>query len=124
MPPSITWAYMGYSLGRGGARGGGLRVEAVGLEDRPAVGVEPLGARAVVVELDAVAVGVVEVDGDGAAVVGAVVDRDAVVEQALDGMAELLAVGVDERDVVEAGVAGRRRLGASLSHVLMPMWWW
>ena len=44
--------------------------------------------------------------------VGAVVDRDAVVEQPLDGAAELAAVGVEERDVVEAGVAGRRRRGA------------
>ena len=84
-------------------------VEAVGLEHGAAVGVEPVGARAVVVELDAVAVGVVEVDGDRAAVVGAVVDRVAVVEQPADGAAELAPVGVQERDVVEAGVAGRRR---------------
>ena len=41
--------------------------------------------------------------------VGGVVRLDAVVEQALDGLAELAAVGVDEGDVVEAGVAGRRR---------------
>jgi hypothetical protein len=45
-------------------------------------------------------------------VVGAVVDRDAVVEQALDGAAELVAVGVEERDVVEARVSGRRRARA------------
>ena len=37
---------------------------------------------------------------------------DAVVEQPPDGAAELGAVGVDEGDVVEAGVAGRRRTGA------------
>ena len=43
-----------------------------------------------------------------------VVDRVAVVEQPLHGAAELAAVGVEERDVVEAGVAGgrRRRAGA------------
>ena len=109
-----TW---GHSLGRGRISfrwgwGGGRDVEAVGLEDGASLGVEPIAARAVVVELDAVAVGVVEVDGDGAAVVGAVVDRDAVVEQPLDGAAELVAVGVEERDVVEARVAGRRRRGA------------
>ena len=74
-----------------------------------AVVVEPRLARAVVVELDAVAVGVLEVDRDGGAVVGGVVDRVAVVEQPLDGAGELAPVGVDEGDVVEAGVAGRRR---------------
>ena len=56
--------------------------------------------------------------------VGGVVDRDAVVEQALDGAAELASVGVEEGDVVEAGVAGRRRVAPALSHVLMPTWWW
>jgi hypothetical protein len=48
---------------------GFVGLEAFGLEDRLAVGVEPVGARAVVLELDAVAVGVLEVDRDGAAVV-------------------------------------------------------
>ena len=81
-------------------------VEAVGLQHRPAVGVEPLGARSVVVQLDAVRVGVGEVDGDAAAVVGGVVDRMAVVEQAAHGAAQLAAVGVEERDVVEARVPG------------------
>ena len=55
--------------------------DAVGLQDRPAAGVEPGRARAVVGELDAVAVGVVEVDRDGAAVVGRVVDRVAALLQ-------------------------------------------
>ena len=36
----------------------------------------------------------------------------AVVEQPLHGAAELAPVGVEERDVVEAGVPGRRRRGA------------
>ncbi len=66
--------------------------------------VEPFGAGAVVVELEPVSVGVVEGHGDVRAVVGAVVDRVAVVEQPLDRVAELAAVGVQERDVVEAGV--------------------
>jgi hypothetical protein len=41
-------------------------------------------------------------------VVGAVIDRDAVVDQPLHGAGELAPVGVDERDVVEPGVAVRR----------------
>jgi hypothetical protein len=97
-------------LAFGGGGGEELAVvEAVGLEHGPAAGVVPVRPGAVVVELDAVAVGVVEVDRHGAAVVGAVVRVDAVVEQPLHGLAELGAVGVHERDVVEAGVAGRRR---------------
>ena len=80
--------------------------------------VEPLGARAVVVELDAVAVRVVQVDGDRAAVVGAVVDLDAVGEQPRDGAAELTAVGIDEGRVVEAGVPrGRRGRAGALERV-------
>jgi hypothetical protein len=71
-------------------------VEALGLQDRTAVVVEPVRARAVVVELDAVAVRIGQVDRDRATVVGAVVDRMAVVEQPLDGAAELTAVGVQE----------------------------
>jgi hypothetical protein len=85
-----------------------VEVEALGLHDRVSAGVEPLGARAVVVELDAVAVRIGQVDRDGAAVVGGVVDRELVVEQAAHGAAELAAVGVEERDVVETGVPLRR----------------
>src|SRR5215218_293096 len=87
-------------------------VEALGLEDRASVGVEPVGARAVVVELDAVAIGIREVDRDGATVVGRVLDRPVVVEQPAHGAAELAPVGVEERDVIEAGVTGRRRRAA------------
>src|SRR5215210_7744103 len=111
VPPSMTWAYMGSARFRGGEEV--AEVEAVGLEHRAPVGVEPVVAGAVVIELDAIAVGVVEVDGDGAAVVGAVVDLEAVVEQSLHGAAELVAVGIQERHVVEAGVARGRRRGAS-----------
>jgi hypothetical protein len=60
----------------------------------------------------AVAVGVGEVDRDGAAVVCGVVDRVVVLEQPPHGAAELAPVGIQERHVVEAGVAGRRRRGA------------
>ena len=57
--------------------------------------------------------------------VGGVVDSIAVVEQALDGAAELAAVGVQEGDVVQAGVAGRAAASPpALSHVFRPMWWW
>ena len=84
-------------------------VEVVVLEDGPAVGVEPVGARAVVIQLDSVAVGVGEVDRDGAAVVGGVVDGAAVVEQAAQSLAELAPVGLEEGHVVQPGVPRRRR---------------
>jgi hypothetical protein len=87
-------------------------VESLGLEhDAPGV-VEPGGARAIEVELDPVAVGVGQVDRDARAVVGRVIDRVTAVDQSLDGTAQLAPVGIQERDVVEAGVAGRRRIAA------------
>src|SRR5215218_856763 len=91
-----------------------VEVEVVGLEDRLAVVVEPLPARPVVVELDAVAVGVVQVHRHRAAVVGGMVGREAVVDEAADRLCQLAPVRVDERDVVEPGVVGvgGRRPGA------------
>src|SRR5918995_3042097 len=117
VPPWMSWAYMWGSLSFvRGVMGGEERaeVDGLGLEHGPAVGVEPVGPRAVEVELDAVAVGIGQVDGDRAAVVAGAVDREAVIEQALDGAAQLVPVRVEEGDVVEAGVArrGRRRSGA------------
>src|SRR4051812_39677398 len=98
---------------------GGLRVreqlavvERLGCDDGIAGRVEPGRARAVVAELDAVAVGVVQVDGEGREVLGPVVDLVAVVQQALDGLGQLAPVGVQERDVIEAAVPGGRRLAA------------
>ena len=79
VPPSMTCAYMGGLLGEGR---GGLAEEVLQGSKRSALRTgRPSAsnqscARAVVVELDAVAVGVVEVDRDRAAVVGGVVDRD------------------------------------------------
>ena len=52
------------------------------------------------------------------------VDGMAVVEQALDRAAELAPVGVQEGDVVRAGVAGRGWVPPALSRVFGPMWWW
>jgi hypothetical protein len=64
----------------------------VGLEDRPAGGVGSVGARPVAVELDAVAVGIGEVDGDPPPWLWRG-DRRAVVEQLLHGTGELAATG-------------------------------
>ena len=51
------------------------QVDAVGLDDRRAVWREPVLARAIVVELDSIAIGVAQVDRDRRAVIAGVVDR-------------------------------------------------
>jgi hypothetical protein len=58
-------------------------VEALGLEHHAPVGLEPGCARALVVELDPVAVGVGEIDGDANAVVAGAIDWVAMVDQPL-----------------------------------------
>ena len=65
-------------------------------------------ARPVGGELDAVAVGVGQVDRLVGAVVRGALDRRARRRQADGGAGELLAAGVQQRVVVEAGVAARR----------------
>ena len=70
-------------------------------------------ARAVGGELDAVAVGVGEVDRLVGAVVGGAVDRRLGDAQAHGGAGELLAARVQQRVVVEAGVAARGRASGS-----------
>ena len=67
----------------------------------------PVLAGAVGGELDAVAVGVREVDRLVGAVVGGAVDRRLGDAQAHGGAGELLAARVQQRVVVEAGVAAR-----------------
>ena len=56
--------------------------------------------------------------------VARVIDRVARVEQAPERLRELVPAGVDERDVVKAGVALRGGVAPALSNVLRPMWWW
>jgi hypothetical protein len=82
---------------------------------RPAGVAEPLrpvGARPVGGELEPVAVGVGKVDRLVRPVVGHALDRRARADQPVDGERELLARRIQERDVVEPGVAaGRLRAG-------------
>ena len=70
--------------------------------------VAPFAARAVVIELDAVAIRIGEVDRDRAAVVRGMVDRVGVIDEPLNGVAEFAPVRIEERHVVKAGVAWRR----------------
>jgi hypothetical protein len=68
-------------------------------------------------ELDAVAVGVGQVDRLVGPVVGHALDRRPGLDQARGGAGELLAAGVEQRVVVEAGVtAGRSGLGILMEH--------
>ena len=75
----------------------------------------PRLARAVGVELDAVAVGVGQVDRLGDAVVGGAGDRGAGDGEPLHGARELRARGIQQRVVVEAGVAA----GAARARLLV-----
>ena len=81
-------------------------VERLGAAERGRVGdVAPVLAAAVGGELDAVAVGVGQVDRLGDAVVGRAADARAGDGEPLRGARELEPRGVQEREVVEAGVA-------------------
>jgi len=62
------------------------------------------------VELYAVVVGVVEVEGFADAVVGGAVEFDLGIDESAEGIAELRARGVEDGGVIEAGSAGRRRV--------------
>ena len=79
--------------------------------------------RTVPVQLDAVAVGVAQVERLAHAVVAGAVERDAGVDQPAQRVGERGAGGVEDREVVEAGRAGRRCEPPALSQVLRPMWW-
>ena len=78
----------------------------------PAAVAGPLVSGAVPVELDAVLVGVAEVEGFADAVVGGAVEGDAGGDEAAEGVGEVGAGGVEDGEVVEAGGAGRGRLAA------------
>ena len=84
----------------------------------------PLARVAIPGELDAVVVGVVEVDCLVGAVVGGAVDGPAVVQQALQGNGQITALRIVYGEVVEPGRAAGGGGPPALSHVFSPMWWW
>src|SRR5262249_58069217 len=75
-------------------------------------GTRPFRRRQVAVELDAVAVGIAQVEGLAHAVVGGAFERDAGAAQALERVRERAAVRVADRDVIEPGRPGRGRRSA------------
>jgi hypothetical protein len=90
-----------------------LEVEGVGVHGEAAVGAAgPVGFGAVPVELYAVEVWVVEVEGLADAVVGGPVERDVGGEEAAEGVGQGCACGIEDGEVVEAGGAGWGRLAA------------
>src|SRR3984957_6698377 len=112
-----------YRLEIEGAGGGGgdwgwlaheaFEVEAAGVHGEVAFDVVgPEVARAIPVELDAVVVGVAEVDGFADAVVRGAFERDFWGEDAAESGGEFGARGVDDGGVVEAGGARGRRVAA------------
>ena len=73
----------------------------------------PFGGRTVPVELDAVAVGVAQVERLADAMVGSALKRDARGAQTAESVGERGAGRVEDREVVEAGRSGRRRRAAA-----------
>jgi len=76
------------------------RIKWLGLHLRVAGRVEPFFARAIVVQLDPVAIQVAQVDRNGAAVIFGAIDAVFVIEDALNRASEILLVRVDDREVV------------------------
>jgi hypothetical protein len=78
----------------------------------------PFVGRSVAVDLDAVAVGIVQVDGLADAVVGGAVDCDAMIDETLQRAGQLLARRIEDGEVVETGRSSlRRRTAAALPGV-------
>jgi hypothetical protein len=82
--------------------------------------VEPPLPRTVVVELDAVFVGVAQVHGDRQAVVLGPIDGIIAIVETPDREGQLAPAGVENGEVVEARVPGRRGRAPSLSNVFRP----
>jgi hypothetical protein len=76
------------------------------------------------VKLQAIAVRVIEVDPLAKAVVLTPGEGTAVVEHALDGFRQLAPVGVEDGNVIQAGVPLVAGVPPSLSKVFRPIWWW
>lgn len=72
----------------------------------------PLGLGAVEVEFDTVLVRVAEVERFTDAVIGSAVEIDAGREKAAEGIGQFAARGIENREMKQAGVAGRRRRAA------------
>ena len=72
----------------------------------------PLLLRPVPIELDAVVVGIAQIERLADAVVAGAVERDAGRHQAAERVGERGARRIEDRDVIEAGRAGRRRRAA------------
>jgi hypothetical protein len=77
-------------------------------------GARPFGFGAVPVELDAIAVGVAKIECLADAVIGSAFEPNVGVDQAAKGVGEFGACGIDDREVIEAGGAGRGR-GAAMA---------
>jgi hypothetical protein len=67
-----------------------------------------LGGIAIDVELDAVVIGIAEVEGFADTVVGGTVERDVVFDETAQGVCQRGAVGVENGDVKETCGAARR----------------
>ena len=93
-----------------------LDVELVGLHDDEAVCPGPALGRPVVVDLDAVALGIVEIERFADAVVGRAGDRHAVARDVHDPARVVLPRRHQERGVIEA--RGRRIVGQRVRPVL------
>ena len=84
----------------------------------------PFAARAVGVQLDAVVVGIAEVDRFADPVIRGAVERNSRCKHPTYCVSERRPVGIEHRDVEEARRPRLGRRAAADSHVLRPMWWW
>ena len=80
-----------------------LEIEVLGADVQAAVRVLPLVARPVGVDLDAVALGVVEIEGLADEVVGRAGQRQPLLEGTLQEATELLLAGQEDGEVIQAG---------------------
>ena len=100
-----------------------LKIEALRHHrERPVGGARPLLLRAVAIELDAVLVGVAEIERFADAVIAGAVELDAGLDQPAERVGERRARRVEDGDVVEPGRAGGGGRPPLLSQVLSPMW--
>ena len=74
--------------------------------------IEPFASRVVVVELDAISVGILEIDGERSSVVAPAIEPLALPCRSCDGHSKRPPVRVDERHMIETGVSSGRRCAA------------
>ena len=99
------------------------RVERVGLENGPTLGIEPPGSPTIVVQFDAVAIGVSEVNGNGSPVVLGGVNGVCAVQDMPHGAAQFSTTGVEEGEGVKSGMPLGGGVPPSLCQVFKPTWW-